>query len=454
MITLKKTIFSILLILLFLSASSFILIPSVKANPTYENYTTYAEVDPNNHIEKTAYHIDFDAYRDEDAYVYKDYGVGHFTDFQHLVDVEIMTVTNYGKGIVWCLSNLVDDIKGIRDASGDYLSVTLDQSGLNRIYITECDAGTQYNNIYTGINVSQPYYLTLNVSSTDFMCRIYFDSERTNLLDSLNLTLHNTYSFRYIFGCNTLNSGTSTVHIDLDIDNLDLGEGLPLPNITFNFTDGGEIAYYDWNTTTFNEPSNGSEIEFINQTLIKLMALPKNESYIFKSFNWTEGSSTSNPHNYTITANMTIWLHFSPTPEGEPPELPICSLIGHNTSLSGNSSLLYAILEDDNGLSGFFFSYNVSGAWQNETWASLGGATDSHVNTTITLPSDWDLTVAFNVYFNNTNGDRGASETSYVFGVDDPPTKGGLDIPVLFIGLLMIGLLVVGLLYLSEKKWK
>ena len=87
----------------------------VCANPTYENYTTYTEVDPNNHISvANSTHIDFQDYNDDSAYIYIDKGSGHFIDFTHLVTVKPVSGQNLHTGYFWVLSNDLNDFWSLK----------------------------------------------------------------------------------------------------------------------------------------------------------------------------------------------------------------------------------------------------------------------------------------------------------------------------------------------------
>jgi len=149
---------------------------------------------------------------------------------------------------------------------------------------------------------------------------------------------------------------------------------------------------------------------------------------------------------------MTIWCYFS-VPEEKAPILPFCWSIGHNTSLGGNQSLLYATLKDSNGLSHYAFSYNLTGAWANESFTLLSGnPTEANVNTSITLLTDWNKTIGFKVYFNNTLGQWANSSTSYLFGIDEGCPHIVVGVPVLFVGALIIVFLIGFVFVLSRRK--
>lgn len=176
---------------------------------SYEDFTTYTETDPNSHIEKTEYHIDFNCYRNEDAYLYKDYGADYFgSSWEHKVDFRITEdMQDNDIYVIWALSNDIDDINGLRAGNKTCLwARAMRVSGVNRISLLEVYNGSGYEDYYTTLTVNTWYYLTIKKTSTAFECKIYSDWERTNLLDTLTLTLHGDWKFRYVFGANTYNS--------------------------------------------------------------------------------------------------------------------------------------------------------------------------------------------------------------------------------------------------------
>ena len=74
--------------------------------------------------------------------------------------------------------------------------------------------------------------------------------------------------------------------------------------VTFYLNDGGKFYVNAADT------ANSTSTEYANETVLVLMAVPASSSYIFVSFNWIASSSSSNPHEYTVLGNDTIWLLF------------------------------------------------------------------------------------------------------------------------------------------------
>jgi hypothetical protein len=191
----------------------------------------WVETDLNNHIRIVGTnHVDFLSFRSEDAYFRRDMGVGHFTDFTHKIDVKLNSAAYWSQGQFWMLSNDVDDALGLYHANKSFIDLNFYNDGHGTIwmgleefywddfYKTE----RQYYNGY-GISVGTPYYCTISKSGLAFTCKVYGDQARTNLLFTLNLTLHEDTSKRYIFVCNTWNSGHD-IYGDLSIENLDMQE--------------------------------------------------------------------------------------------------------------------------------------------------------------------------------------------------------------------------------------
>lgn len=207
---------------------------------TYENWLTYTEVDVGaDHIQRIgdpSYHIDHYSIRNEDAYVYKDFGADHFGDFEHLVDCQVTNdhSGNYPAIYPWMVSNDIDDVNGLTIADKTFLYLAFGYAVGNRyILIREVVAGTEYIDLYSGYSENQMYYFRVKKNGTAFTVRIWTNStDRDNndigagsYVDELSLTLHSDWKFRYMFSCNTYNSGV-TDHQVGDIENLDLQEAV------------------------------------------------------------------------------------------------------------------------------------------------------------------------------------------------------------------------------------
>ncbi|MDY6888281.1 MAG: hypothetical protein SVV88_11680 [Pseudomonadota bacterium] len=189
----------------------------------YENFTTYTEVDPNSHLTVAANHLDFVSYENEDCYLYKDFGAGHFTDFEHLVDVRMGSGDNAVAAFLYNLQNNIDDVAAIYANNYTSLGVYVYYTAHN-LSFAEIYNGSVYEQ-YTTLSADTWYYLTISKTGTSVSCKVYSDSARTSLLTTLSFTLQADHSFRYMFPANTWNSGDN-IYADNDIDNLDLQEAI------------------------------------------------------------------------------------------------------------------------------------------------------------------------------------------------------------------------------------
>lgn len=191
-----------------------------------EDFTTYTEVDPNEHIDLVGTnHIDFDAWMNEDAYIYKDKGVDHFGDFEHLIAVKIISVSDtWSQAFIWTLQNRVDTVSGIAGEYEALIAINIVKSpGLNEIMLVEYYTTPVYyqENSWVYAAFDTWYYLTIKKVGTSLTCKIYSDSARTTLITTLSLTLHADHKFRYIFSANVWNNANAR-HYTIDIENLNL----------------------------------------------------------------------------------------------------------------------------------------------------------------------------------------------------------------------------------------
>ena len=183
-----------------------------------ENFTTYTETDPNSRITVTTTKVTWTSLtRNEDAHVYADKGVDYFAgNFEIQFTLRLNGGTGTGYPGVLALTNTVDDLKGIDDASGSYLALlqTL-VFGNNQVLLEECDSGTLYYSSYSNtLTANTDYYITVIRDETvgtygTLYCYIYSDYLRTTQVGStLSITLHSSKKdFRYLFPIISSNSG-------------------------------------------------------------------------------------------------------------------------------------------------------------------------------------------------------------------------------------------------------
>jgi hypothetical protein len=235
--------------------------------PDYENFTTYSVVDENADLTITDLEILFSSVRrDADTYVSYDYGVNHFGDFVHYVDVNLTDVeagdgTSRGIVIFWDVSNDGGDWDTV--LASDVILATFVQDGANddvyRFQIAWREGGVSQG-VSTGVlrSVNTEWYLIMNRTDDDFKMEIYSDSARTNLNETLSINNIASTQFRYVHGlCAYAHAGDPADHGSGTIQNLWLG----------NYSGGYEASGYFITTDYLNYVDGSSLVDLNNATI-------------------------------------------------------------------------------------------------------------------------------------------------------------------------------------------
>lgn len=205
----------------------------------YEDFSnaSWVEVDPNSHITKADgdnYTISFAGLaRNEDAYVYKDFGSAYFSgDFTHLIDIyHTDTAYTYGMAHVWGVSNTVDDRNGWVDGIFIYM---YNDTGSTTYRLRVEEIGGSYDQ-WTSATLDTAYYLRIardddgGTGTGQIVVKVYTTaSDRdndtgSNLADTLTLNLAAQTDFQYLYALCTYNDGSGT-YTSGWVKNLDIGE--------------------------------------------------------------------------------------------------------------------------------------------------------------------------------------------------------------------------------------
>lgn len=181
-----------------------------------EDFLTYTEADPNSRIAVTATKVTAASItRNENAWVYIDKGEDSFAgNFTHLVTIKLTAAAADSRLFLWGLTNIIDDMKGIDDASGYFFGVSFySWASVYYIYQEYCYGGSLQVDTYT-CALNTPYYLKIvrdeSIGGNGRLnTYIYSDSARTTLLDTLQHDLSEKTDFQYVFALNTYNAGSS-----------------------------------------------------------------------------------------------------------------------------------------------------------------------------------------------------------------------------------------------------
>jgi len=193
-----------------------------------EDFTTYTEVDEGDDITVTEHKCDVSTMiRNVTSYVRKDYGVDHFGDFEHLLDIYVSAGDTNSLGLCWSMSNGNNTYQS-QSAAHDGFFIYLNEAS-GSLIIGLVEAGVAEDS-YTG-SFSTPYYLTVKRVGTTLTCKIYSDAARTNLLDTLTLIVQTT-KYRYIAAIGS-RQAAGTAAITYYSENLDLQEAAAAKPLSF-----------------------------------------------------------------------------------------------------------------------------------------------------------------------------------------------------------------------------
>ena len=183
----------------------------------YEDFTTYTEVDPGTKITVATNKVSWVGLMDLSvSYVYKDYGANYFTgNFEHLFTPHITGSTANGYVMMYTIGAQYGDYGSLTDALSFYHYAP---AGTFSWRIR--DFGTTNSDSYNSV-VDNDYYVTVDRISTTFRARIYSDSARTTLLDTLSIT-GSSNAFRYLQAVASENGGGGADNTTGYTENLDL----------------------------------------------------------------------------------------------------------------------------------------------------------------------------------------------------------------------------------------
>ena len=210
-----------------------------------EDFTTYTEVDDADDITVTSSKVTATSMQLlVFSYVSDDKGINHFAgDFEHKFTTEFSNaVGSAGECAAWHLCNTLGGYHYYSGYSRKYNHLTIVlMISVPTIQLWENNGSENNVTDDYGGSVSTTYYMTVkrdeNVGDygTAYLY-IYSDSGRTNLLDTLTITLQAKQDFRYVCVMNA--EGYNSIHaINAYTENLDLQEeeGVTVPIMAHHY---------------------------------------------------------------------------------------------------------------------------------------------------------------------------------------------------------------------------
>lgn len=198
----------------------------------YEDYTTFSETDSAGDITLTsATRYDVATMRrDANSSIYKSYGANHFGSFDHDVTGYFDTKDlGYETGGIWMLNNTGHMTDSDMDTANEGITAAFYYDGSNEMVVFKnyVNDSTDTNNT---INLDTLYYFTIvrtTNPSNSLTCKIYDDSGRTNLVDTLTVTYEAT-TYQYLGGAFSRDSASvPDREITYYVENLDINEAAP-----------------------------------------------------------------------------------------------------------------------------------------------------------------------------------------------------------------------------------
>ena len=185
-----------------------------------EDFTTFTEVDENGDIAITANKIDvLDMNTDAISYVWKDYGVDHFTGtWEHLLKVVWTAADQYALCGVWGVHASYGTYQDLKSFEG--IGIYLYRPGTYNISIR--DYGNNTTDTYSAGGYGTWYLKFARDGANLVSCYIYSDEARTNLLDTLSDTLAG--DFRYGCAATSRDNPGYYYEISCSVEDLDLQE--------------------------------------------------------------------------------------------------------------------------------------------------------------------------------------------------------------------------------------
>ena len=193
--------------------------------------TTFTEVDPNSRLSSTASTVTITGLsRDEDCYLYYDFGVDYWGGNFNL-NADINITADNGR-FQFALTNTLSEQGYIVTNSLDQQCFVVQWStgaASFVIWAQEVDGGTVYNSSQPAISTSTDYYLkfrrdeSVGTYGTLYLDIYTSDADRaaqTNALANLSVTLHSNKNFRYLLPVQAYDNNTGTQTMSGTVSNV------------------------------------------------------------------------------------------------------------------------------------------------------------------------------------------------------------------------------------------
>lgn len=164
----------------------------------YIDYSTFTEQDPSNYWSQTATRNTFTGLEiSTNNYVYKDYGVGYFQNFDYWFDCRLTASNSHSLA----LTGIFRTSNTLGAYGGNNIAVAFAYSSGNKLYLH--NFGLSVGDYSSAISLDTTYYCAITRIDTTVTLKIYTSaSDRSsdiNLFDTLTIT-SDTTAYRYLYG--------------------------------------------------------------------------------------------------------------------------------------------------------------------------------------------------------------------------------------------------------------
>jgi len=189
-----------------------------------EDFTGYTKVDEDGDITVTSSKCAVNTERnDAISYVKKSHGVDHFGDFEHLMKLVWSAGAAGGWLNCYALTDGANTEKEMQDNT-DGIELGLYSTGLSAHHIYLYDYETAHGDLTDDLSLTYTCWNTIKRDGTAFTVKIYSDSSRTTLEDTLTI-VSNEEAYEYVFPVMGRGAiGTDYPETTFDSEDLDLQE--------------------------------------------------------------------------------------------------------------------------------------------------------------------------------------------------------------------------------------
>ena len=176
---------------------------------------TYTEVDSASDITLTKPNIVVNTMRlDANSYVYKDFGVDYFGDFEVQFDYQITaTSSDNAQAMLWAVTNIPGTMQDLRD-NDDSIFIQFFRQAVNGLLIAlEINGNVADTFIFGGTTLATRYF-TIKRVKTLVTVDVYSDSNRSTLVTTVSgFGTFDGYRYHQVIGSRDFTGGSDTMSL-------------------------------------------------------------------------------------------------------------------------------------------------------------------------------------------------------------------------------------------------